>query len=99
MVFSDQLTSTTLDAFVKQTDDLGGPDSLDAQSFWQGLCYTPAVLVDESLDPFSLDYVRQQTSLYSEISGRPLNQSVSELTTFDFVKSLNSPNPYGSTNA
>jgi 2-polyprenyl-3-methyl-5-hydroxy-6-metoxy-1,4-benzoquinol methylase len=99
MVFSDQLTSTTLDAFVKQTDDLGGPDSQDAQSFWQGLCYTPAVLVDESLDPFSLDYVRQQTSLYSEISGRPLNQSVSELTTFDFVKSLNSPNPYGSTNA
>jgi hypothetical protein len=99
MVFSDQLTSTTLDAFVKQTDDLGGPDSPDAQSFWQGLCCTPAVLVDESLVPFSLDYVRQQTSLYSEISGRPLNQSVSELTTFDLVKSLNSPNPYGSTNA
>lgn len=98
MISSGQLASDRLDEFVDKTDELGGPDSLDAHSFWQGLSYSPTQFIDETLDPFSNEYVGQQVALYSEISGRSLNQSANELTGFDFAKSLGSANPYGSTN-
>lgn len=96
---SGQLKSDSLDAFVHKIDELGGPDSLEAQSFWQGLSYSSNDFIDETLDPFSNDYVGLQVGLYSEISGRSLNQATNELTDFDYAKSLSSPNPYGSTNA
>lgn len=49
---SGELTSDRLGELVDKTDELGGPNSLDAHSFWQGLSYSSKQFIDETLDPF-----------------------------------------------
>jgi len=89
------LTCENLDAFIERVDALGGPNSPQTSSFWEGFCYIPTVKVDQELDPFSSEYLQQQLSLYHEISGRPLDQRINEFSDFDFNRSRNAPNPYG----
>ena len=80
--------------FVSTVDSLGGPASVKAAEYWQGLRYRPAMNVDVTLDPFSEAYVAQQLLLFKEIAGRDAEQSVTELTDFDFDRHVNGANPY-----
>jgi len=85
----------SLDEFVTLVDRGGGPDLFSKSAHWQQVWYTPRVVVDISLDPFSEAYATQQIDLYREISGRDLDQSVNENTTFDLAHNITSSNPYG----
>jgi hypothetical protein len=71
-----------LDKFVTMVDRGGDPDLLSKSAHWQQVWYKPEVVVDTSLDPSSEAYATQQIDPYKEISGRDLDQSVNENTTF-----------------
>lgn len=51
--------------------------------------------VDDTLPPFSEEYFSQQLRLYSEISGRVLDQESGELHPVDMEALLKAPNPIG----
>lgn len=87
-------TAISLEDFVQRSDELGGPGSPACQAFWNDFSYTPTAIVDQSLDPFSEDYVQAQLDLHREITGRDFDQAVNELTNFDFNEHVNAPNPY-----
>lgn len=88
------MTSLDLDAFVRETDLLGGPGSGPCDAYWQGLTYAPGVEVDETLDPFSDAYVAQQMAVYQEISGRAFDQEVNEHSVIDITPHIAATNPY-----
>jgi 2-polyprenyl-3-methyl-5-hydroxy-6-metoxy-1,4-benzoquinol methylase len=90
-----RFNEASLDDFVEMVDRNGGADFVGASPQWQRISYTPTVVVDVSLDPFSEAYTAQQIELYEEIAGRVLDQSVNEDTAFDFDHNVTSPNPYG----
>lgn len=52
-------------------------------------------VVDETLSPFSQEYLDHQLRLYREISGRSLNQEDGELHPVDFERLLQASNPIG----
>lgn len=85
-----------LDAFVALVDAAGGPDPSKLAGPFR---YRPATMPDVTLDPFSEDYVRQMTALYTEISGRPLDQGTGELLDFDMDRHVGGANPYAERNA
>ena len=55
-------------------------------------------VVDQSLDPFSDDYFNAQVKLYTEITGRGLDQDTGELTPLDVDANAAASNPYNSKN-
>lgn len=89
-----QISESGLDAFVAESDRLGGPGSPACEAYWADFTYTPTLQVDQSLDPFSEAYVDQQLALHLEMSGRAFDQSVNELSTFSMDAHVNAPNPY-----
>jgi 2-polyprenyl-3-methyl-5-hydroxy-6-metoxy-1,4-benzoquinol methylase len=83
-----------LDDFVAKTDALGGPNSAACVEFWRGFQYRPTAQVDRSLDPYGELYYGQQIALYTEISGRALNQTSNEQFDFDVLPHILAANPY-----
>lgn len=51
--------------------------------------------IDETIDPFSLEYFQSQVNLYEEIAGKRLDQWSGELHPVDIASLLNTPNPLG----
>lgn len=88
------MTFQDLDAFVQQSDALGGPGSVACNAYWEPISYIPNVLFDEALDPFSDDYVNQQLAVYAELSGRPFNQAINEHSVIDVDTHIFAVNPY-----
>ncbi|MES2999067.1 MAG: class I SAM-dependent methyltransferase [Pseudomonadota bacterium] len=71
-----------LDAFVEESDALGGPVDPRVQSLWAGFRYEPAIQVGAA-SPDSAEYFAQMMKLYEEISGRTLDQKTTEMTRLD----------------
>ena len=88
------ITQSELANFVKACDELGGVESSNCADLLSDFRYKPTSIINESLDPFSEEYVQQQITLYSEISGRTLNQQINEFTGFDLENCINAQNPY-----
>jgi 2-polyprenyl-3-methyl-5-hydroxy-6-metoxy-1,4-benzoquinol methylase len=85
-----------LDAFVRETDDAGGPESPGGVNLWNDFHYQATVQVDQTLDPYSDLYWQQQVQLYREITGREINQSANEVTHFELEDHVRSANSYAS---
>jgi 2-polyprenyl-3-methyl-5-hydroxy-6-metoxy-1,4-benzoquinol methylase len=88
-----QLNKDSLDEFVSIVDCSGGPIGLNQK--WPDHTYKPSFNIDESIDPYSDEYVAQQLALYVEISGRNIDQYTNEHTDFQLDKHINHINPYG----
>jgi 2-polyprenyl-3-methyl-5-hydroxy-6-metoxy-1,4-benzoquinol methylase len=88
------LKTSDLPDFIAKSDQLGGPGHPACELYWQDVEYRPNIVVDQSLDPFSEDYVGQQIALYSEMSDRNLDQLCNEHTTLDVDKHVIAINPY-----
>lgn len=88
------LATSDLDAFVAESDRLGGPGAPACQQYWSAIEYRPDMAVDQSLDPFSEAYVEQQLELYREMSGRDFDQLSNEHTTLDVDLHAAAVNPY-----
>ena len=89
-----RITPEQLDQFVAESDRLGGPENPETKEYWKDFEYVPKVIVDKSLDPFGNEYLNQQLILYTEISGRTLNQKENEYAHFDLNKHIAARNPY-----
>lgn len=89
-----EITKQTLEAFVNETDRLGGPDSAAAKEYWNGFHYTPTTPIDQNLDPFSDAYFNQQINLYKELSSRTIDPSTNELLQFNVDNHIDSANLY-----
>jgi len=88
------ITFRDLDAFVQQTDQLGGPGSAACDAYWGTITYEVGVAVDETLDPFSDAYVDQQLAVYAELSGRAFDQVANEHSDIDVSTHIVAVNPY-----
>ena len=83
-----------LDRYVAECDALGGPGDPRAIEAMSGFTLRYTTAVDTSLDPFSAAYFAQQLALYSEISGRKLDQETGELQPIDPAAHAAAANPY-----
>lgn len=89
------LNRDTLEDFMRQTDQLGGPGTPECRQFWEGLLYTPSVPLDAQDDPRSLAYRAQQWALYREITGHDYTDSRDEMTPgVPIERLLQAPNAY-----
>jgi 2-polyprenyl-3-methyl-5-hydroxy-6-metoxy-1,4-benzoquinol methylase len=88
------LRTSDLPQFVAQSDQLGGPGNPACEQYWEDIEFRPDIVVDQSLDPFSEDYVGQQIALYREMSGRDFDQLSNEHTNFEVDKHVAAINPY-----
>ena len=93
-----QIKESDLDAFVADSDRLGGPGSPACEAWWAGFSYIPTLQVDQSLDPFSEAYVDQQLALHVEMSGKAFDQAVNELAPFALEPHIQAVNPYNHPN-
>lgn len=87
-----------LDAFVTECDRRGGiasPEVQRAAADFELRFDTP---VDTSLDGFDPSYLDAQLALYTEISGRDLDQTRNEYTEVDIEAAIAAANPYDSRN-
>jgi 2-polyprenyl-3-methyl-5-hydroxy-6-metoxy-1,4-benzoquinol methylase len=89
-----RITPEQLDHFIAESDRRGGPESPETTEYWKNMEYSPTVVVDKSLDPFGDEYLNQQLVLYTEISGRQLNQNENEHTHIDLDRHIAARNPY-----
>lgn len=89
-----RIKTSDLTGFIAHSDQLGGPGHPDCEQYWQGIEYYPDIVVDQSLDPFSEEYVNQQVALYREVSGRELDQLTNEHTALDVNRHTAAINPY-----
>lgn len=85
--------------FVKKCDELGGIGAPECRKFIKGFEYQAEVKIDFDIDPFSDRYFRQQCALYTEISGREIDQEKFEMTPIPVEHLLDKANPYGSNDA
>lgn len=92
------IKESDLDAFVAESDRLGGPGSPACEAWWAGFSYSPTFQVDQSLDPFSEAYVDQQLALHAEMSGKAFDQTVNELAPFALEPHIQAVNPYNHPN-
>lgn len=88
----------SLDDFVAECDAMGGIASPACRAATKQFKYIPEAKVDISLDPFSDAYFQQQLAVYSEISGRTLDQDTGEITPIDVDARVDTANPYGEDN-
>ena len=92
------LDISDLDKFVADVADKGGDLSHpDISERYYPIDLKFKSRVDCNLSPFSDEYYEQQLALYSEISGRELDQSTGELHPVDISQLIISPNPQGDT--
>ena len=89
------IDATMLDAFVRISDEQGGPNSPGCSAYWRDFTYKSSVVVDETQDPFGPEYMAAQLDLYHELSGRTLDQVANEQTRFDMPAHVAAANPYG----
>jgi 2-polyprenyl-3-methyl-5-hydroxy-6-metoxy-1,4-benzoquinol methylase len=85
-----------LDEFVAQCDSLGGIAHPNAEACLNEFSLKFDTKIDQRLDPFSEAYFQAQVRLYSELSGRELDQETGELTPFDVDLHSQASNPYNS---
>lgn len=83
-------------AWSEEANDFRSAEARDRYIPWK-LIYDTAV--DQSLDPFSNEYLACQIALYREVSGRDLDQASGELHPLDVQPLLSGPNPTGSHHA
>jgi len=83
-----------LDQFVAECDRLGGLGTPETQAFLADFDVRFDTQVDQNLDPFSEEYFRAQVALYSELSGRGLDQNSGELAPLDVDKHVAAVNSY-----
>ncbi|MGF1570733.1 MAG: class I SAM-dependent methyltransferase [Nodosilinea sp.] len=91
-----KIHTSKLDNFVKECDNLGGPENPNARNYLLDFYLKFDTKVDQNLDPFSNDYYQSQIDLYKEISGRSIDQSTWEQAPVEVEKSIFGVNPYGS---
>ena len=89
-----RLGPSDLDEFVKETDRLGPVGSRAVEDYWSGLTYEIETKVDESLSPYSEEYIAQQIAVYRELSGRDVDQQQNELSHFNLDEHVKAANPY-----
>lgn len=82
--------------FVAECDKTGGVGNPETQKFLADFELRYDTQVDQSLDPFSDEYFRAQVALYTEISGRDLDQETGELAPLDVDQHVAAINPYNS---
>ncbi len=85
-----------LDALVAECDAHGGINTPAAAALLQDFEFRYETSVDQSLDPFSDDYFQAQVRLYTEITGRKLDQDSGELTPINVAAHAAAANPYNS---
>lgn len=91
-----QITCSTIEAFVRESDDLGGPANPECAQYWAGLQYVPTVPLDRQCDPLSPEYQAQQMALYREMTGHDYQERDHEFTPGVPIDSLlDAPNAYG----
>lgn len=79
-------------------------DAIDAAGGWGAPSTKPLVdrfrfhkdLVNETLDPFSEEYVQEQLCFYKRLTGQLADQKQTELTSFNLQDHLQTANPYAS---
>jgi 2-polyprenyl-3-methyl-5-hydroxy-6-metoxy-1,4-benzoquinol methylase len=90
-----RLRKETLDDFIAMVDREGGPGSIDLTGTWRDVSYLPTYRVNQTLDPFSEEYVAEQVNLYREISGRDIDQQANEMADFDMERHVAQANAFG----
>jgi 2-polyprenyl-3-methyl-5-hydroxy-6-metoxy-1,4-benzoquinol methylase len=90
------LHTSQLAEFVEFANQSGGVHSEAVGRRYLPVDLTYETRTDETLSPFSEEYVSQQIALYEEISGRKLDQETGELHPFDIEPYIDTPNPGGS---
>jgi len=88
------IRASDLNALVAECDRLGGLGTPATRAYLSDFRFVPETCVDQSLDPFSEEYFRQQEALYREIAGRDLNQAEGERTPLDVTAHAAACNPY-----
>jgi 2-polyprenyl-3-methyl-5-hydroxy-6-metoxy-1,4-benzoquinol methylase len=83
-----------LDSFVAEVDRLGGLGHPNAKPYLANFRVQFETHVNPQLDPFSAEYFRQQVALYTELSGRKLDQQTGELMALDVAANVGGCNPY-----
>ncbi|UWU23541.1 class I SAM-dependent methyltransferase (plasmid) [Rhizobium sp. CB3060] len=91
-----QVTARELDNFVRGCDELGGVEDPRAADFIADFELIFKSVVDENLNPFGDAYFNQQMALYTEISGREVDQETGEISPIDPVFQADGINPYRS---
>jgi 2-polyprenyl-3-methyl-5-hydroxy-6-metoxy-1,4-benzoquinol methylase len=92
----DRFDVDDLDNFVKAVDDAGGVQALYGGIAPGSVELSYRTIVDDTLDPFSEEYVSQQIALYEELAGRHLDQEIGEQANVGVDEKIDTPNPYGS---
>lgn len=91
-----RIASADLDAFIEESDQRGGVGAADFEAWSADFSIDLTTPIDESIDPFSSDYVDTQIAVYGELSGRAIDQEANELSTIDVPALVPMANPYGS---
>jgi 2-polyprenyl-3-methyl-5-hydroxy-6-metoxy-1,4-benzoquinol methylase len=87
-----------LDRLVAECDRLGGPGSGPGREYLSDLKLELKTKVDVSLDPLSEEYFAQQAAVYTEISGRAIDQQNGELLPINVEHHAAGANPYHNRN-
>lgn len=85
-----------LDTFVAEVDRLGSLGHPNVDLYLADFQLQFETQVNPQLDPFSTEYFSQQLALYTELSGRELDQTTGELTHFELDAHVAGSNPYNS---
>lgn len=85
-----------LDQYVAECDRLGGIAHPDAAQIRADFRLEYDTRPNQQLDPFSEEYYQQQVALYTELSGRKVDQEQGELTPLDVDTHAGGNNPYNS---
>jgi SAM-dependent methyltransferase len=88
------VSAQNLDEFIAKVDALGGIASPEALAYMADFKFQYGTVIDESLDPFGEEYFRQQCALYSEVSGRSIDQETGEIYQIDVDYHAGGINPY-----
>ncbi|MDR6635015.1 2-polyprenyl-3-methyl-5-hydroxy-6-metoxy-1,4-benzoquinol methylase [Phyllobacterium sp. 1468] len=91
-----RVQSSDLDSYVAECDRLGGPQHPNCAAFLSDFNLVLETNVDQTLDPFSHQYFKQQLAVYREMSGRDLDQEVGEQAAVDVETNSMSANPVNS---
>ena len=93
----ERIDVADLDEFVAAVfDQAGGVEALYGGTLPDSISLTYRTKVDDTLDPFSDEYVQQQIALYEEIAGRTLDQLTGEQAEVGAEYRIDAANPYAS---
>ena len=86
-----------LSSYIAKVDELGGLGTEASRAYLYDFQLEFTTHVDPSLDPYSPEYFAQMLALYTEITGRTLNQEEGEKTHFPLDDHAAAVNPYSRT--